>query len=81
MKYTRILALGLCMSLLLVGGGLSSCRNQGKDPVEEPTTTPNETDTEKGTEQDPGKDPEKDPEWVEPVIEALHPMPPPPAAA
>lgn len=69
MKYTRILALGLCMSLLLVGGGLSSCRNQGKDPVEEPTTTPNETDTEKGTEQDPGKDPEKDPEWVEPVIE------------
>ena len=65
MKYTRILALGLCMSLLLVGGGLSSCRNQGKVPVEEPTTTPNETDTEKGTEQDP----EKDPEWVEPVIE------------
>ncbi len=62
MKYTRILALGLCMSLLFVGGGLSSCRNRNQDPEKETTeTTPG---TEQGTEPAPDQ-----PDWVEPVIE------------
>lgn len=63
MKCTRILALGLCMSLLLVGGGLSSCRNRNQDPEKDPTDTAD--GTEQGTEQNPGQDPE----WIEPVIE------------